>query len=398
MPFENPYRSDRVPPSDTSAARKGSSSPTTSLCSYRMVILALLFVLGGCAFYYENYMGSDLQSTTSASYKLRGFATKLLHLEFQTSTENAEKKDIKSTTSNQNVIETIQKQQDVLNKMPLNGKEKIITDKGEGVIHSTTQVISPNKVASLAPASTTTTTTTTSNVQSPPLPDHMRDMALQRDGVDNKRRSASPAVGRGIVLPPPTAAPTHSTISPIDHKKLENLAPPVETIKKVPIVALSPLKPIEIVSDKKESGVVSPIEKTSPKANKATDPSSSVDKTKTGNANSVKIIRPNPYDIKNKSKKPTAAKNEKSELKKEDIKCDGTMDPFDGKPIENYVPPKSASMEKKYQWTKSVKDMLKRVKAITYGGAKLREKLEDEAHRLRMMRMELFCEDLLKDL
>ena len=47
-------------------------------------------------------MGSDLQSTTSASYKLRGFATKLLHLEFQTSTENAEKKDIKPENHNIN--------------------------------------------------------------------------------------------------------------------------------------------------------------------------------------------------------------------------------------------------------------------------------------------------------
>ncbi len=109
----------------------------------------------------------------------------------------------------------------------------------------------------------------------------------------------------------------------------------------------------------------------------------------------------NPYDLKPGAKKAREAKAAKSRDKHEDLikthGCDGSVDPFEGQPVESFEPPEGASVKDKMEWKNKVREMMKNIKAQKSGGKALRKFMDDEVDRLTLTRMSLFCEAYVKE-
>ena len=71
--------------------------------------------------------------------------------------------------------------------------------------------------------------------------------------------------------------------------------------------------------------------------------------------------------------------------------CEGSRDPFEKQPVEDFHPPSKAPFELKMQWEDAVKDMLDAIKQITIGGPTLREHLKKEVRKMQLMRFKMFC-------
>ncbi len=109
----------------------------------------------------------------------------------------------------------------------------------------------------------------------------------------------------------------------------------------------------------------------------------------------------NPYDLKPSAKKARADKAKKQEAKHENaIKshgCDGTVDPFEGQPVDSFEPPETATVKDKMEWKNKVREMMKNIKAQKIAGSALRKFMDDQVDGLKLVRMSLFCETYVKE-
>lgn len=110
---------------------------------------------------------------------------------------------------------------------------------------------------------------------------------------------------------------------------------------------------------------------------------------------------PNPYDLSVSAKKAQAEKRAKREMKEREamqhLTCDGTVDPFADLPIDGWEPPSSASVKDKQAWRRKVDAMMHKIKAEKKGGKALREFIDKEVDKLKIDRLDTFCEAFLKD-
>ena len=74
------------------------------------------------------------------------------------------------------------------------------------------------------------------------------------------------------------------------------------------------------------------------------------------------------------------------------VACSGTVDPFLGQPVDNFIPPVNALLKEKMEWKSAVDAMLLRVSRMKIGGEKLRSAIKDEVAILQLLRIKLFCQ------
>ncbi len=94
--------------------------------------------------------------------------------------------------------------------------------------------------------------------------------------------------------------------------------------------------------------------------------------------------------LKTKSQLESASKKENTNPNKIDY-CESQVDPFEGQPVESFVPPKGASFENVLEWKKSVKEMLKTISRLQIGGDPLRKRIQEEVDKLKILRFKTFC-------
>lgn len=109
----------------------------------------------------------------------------------------------------------------------------------------------------------------------------------------------------------------------------------------------------------------------------------------------------NPYDLKPSAKRARADKAKRQEAKHENAirshGCDGTVDPFEGQPVDSFEPPETAAVKDKMEWNNKVREMMKNIKAQKIAGSALRKFMDDQVDALKLVRMSLFCETYVKE-
>lgn len=80
----------------------------------------------------------------------------------------------------------------------------------------------------------------------------------------------------------------------------------------------------------------------------------------------------------------------------EPFACDGSIDPFETQPIENFQPPAKAPFDLKNEWKDAVKDMLASIRKMKVGGQILRDHLKNEVRRMEKKRYDMFCTYIAK--
>jgi hypothetical protein len=176
-------------------------------------------------------------------------------------------------------------------------------------------------------------------------------------------------------------------ILPQREKKVEDSKPEDMAVKDTSVSADTDRKKVvvEVGDENKKSNSKSKLDKEIDVKDSNSEPQEDTETDKrevVNNAKSKRLTSRNIDSAEEEEDKGDAAKGGV---------CESNEDPYKNVPIENFKPPKGATLEEVSMWEDAVSDLKERIRKLQIGGQALRDIIRKEVRALQLVRFKTFC-------